>query len=217
MFKLIYLAKRKPGFTRDEFTRRWRRHGALGMSMDMWRNTLAYAQAEPIQPPPIAGACGEYDAVVYLMFKDEAYLGPPPTEQDVADGQALLRDELETFSRNIYETYMYVDEETLKPGDLGGVTAFLYFLDGAAGRTAAERYRSHDKLTRVVLNTRRDPKAPGERISSLPYEAVVELAAAQLADLRSVLEPEAERAWRAAEVAVIAREAVLWDRVSPCA
>lgn len=30
MLKMIYLARRKSGFTFDEFVRRWRKHGALG-------------------------------------------------------------------------------------------------------------------------------------------------------------------------------------------
>lgn len=214
MFKLIYLAKRKPAFTRDAFTRRWRMHGALGMSKSIWRHALAYSQAEPIQPAPIAGASDAYDAVVYLIVKDEAYLGPPPTTEDVEAGKAMLQDETETFSTYIYEVYMWVDEERLKDGDLGGVTAFLFFTDLLKARQAAERYSTNDKLTRVVLNTKRDPKAPGERVSSLPYEAVVELASAGLADLQAVLEPASEHAWREAEVAVVTREAVLWDRVS---
>ena len=42
MLKLIYLARRKPGFTVDEFVRRWRKHGALGMEQAIWRHAIGY-------------------------------------------------------------------------------------------------------------------------------------------------------------------------------
>ena len=56
MLKLMYLAKRKPGFTTDQFVCRWRMHGATAMAQPLWRHALGYIQAEPIRPAPIAGA-----------------------------------------------------------------------------------------------------------------------------------------------------------------
>jgi len=68
--KFIYLAKRKPSFTHDAFVVRWRRHGALGMSISSGSQMSVYVQAEVIDPVPISGATGAFDAVAYLAYKD---------------------------------------------------------------------------------------------------------------------------------------------------
>jgi hypothetical protein len=90
MLKLIYLAKRKPGFTFDQFVRRWRMHGARGMEQSLWEKALGYVQAEPILPPPFASASSEYDAVASFILRDDAFDVPPIREE----GAAMAADEL---------------------------------------------------------------------------------------------------------------------------
>lgn len=114
MIKLMYLARRKPGFSPDDFTRRWRMHGAKGMSVSMWRHAIGYSQAEPIRPVPIAGASDEYDAIACYIVKDEAFSDFLPED---AEGNAMLeQDELETFAGSIMPVAQFVNEEVLKPG-----------------------------------------------------------------------------------------------------
>mgnify|MGYP001820140846 CR=1 FL=1 len=206
MIKLIYLAKRKPGFTFDEFVRRWRMHGALGMSQPLWRFALAYVQAESIIPAPISGASEEYDAVACYMMQDAMFTSM--TEEDFPGAMAMADDELETFSGPIAEVSLWVREEPIKPGALGGITAFLFFADQSAARDIAEQVRDAQELNRVTLNLRDDSRG-GPQANTLPHAAVVELSACNVPSL----EAAAGKLLAGADVTVVTREAVLWDRL----
>ncbi len=209
MLKLIYLARRKPGFTQDEFVRRWRRHGALGMSQPFWRFALGYVQAEPIRPAPSDGVSEDYDAVACYMVRDEMFTGM--TDEDMPGAMAMAEDELETFSGPIPQVSLWVSEEHVKPGALGGITAFLFCADKAAARALANEAGGIDALHRVVLNLR-DDKAGGPEANTLPFSAVVEFAASGVEALRGAMD-RLDAAARA-DVAMVTREAVLWDRLA---
>lgn len=209
MLKLIYLARRKPGFTFDDFVRRWRMHGAKGMAGSFWRHALGYVQAEPIRPAPMAGASEDFDAVAYLLLRDDAFAVPP----DVPEAMAIAQDELETFSAPIPTTSLWVDEERIEDGELGGKTAFLFFASAARAREVAERARAAGGLKRIVLNRRRDDGPLGPGANTLPYEAIVELSASDLPALAAVVGRDGRGLLSEADVAVVTREAVLWDRL----
>jgi hypothetical protein len=208
----MYLAKRKPGFTPDQFTCRWRKHGALGMSTIGWKHMLFYSQAEPIRPTPIAGASGDYDAVAYLRTdSDDFYWDPGPV--GLAETEMMLQDELETFAGNIQPVILWVNENALKKGPPGGITAFLFFIDPATAASVGDHYRNSDTALRIVLNTvREDIQLPGVK-PLLPYKAVVEVSAIDLPALKNILEPAESAPWHLSDVAVVTREAVLWDRL----
>lgn len=206
MIKLIYLAKRKPGFSFDEFVCRWRQHGALGMSQPLWRFALGYVQAEPIKPAPIAGASDDYDAVACYMVTDDMFTSI--TDDDMPGAMAMAQDELETFSGPIPEVSLWVSEEHIKPGELGGITAFLFFTDASTARGIAERASDAPQLNRIILNLQDDSRG-GPEANTLPYRAVVELSASNVPDL----EAAASELLGDADVAVVTREAVLWDRL----
>ncbi|MGB1139454.1 MAG: hypothetical protein ACPG1A_01075 [Halioglobus sp.] len=206
MLKLIYLAQRKPGFSFDEFVCRWRQHGALGMSLPLWRFALGYVQAEPIKPSPFAAASDEYDAVCCYMVQDEMFSSM--TEADLPGAAAMAADELETFSGPIPDVALWVSEETLRPGPLGGFTSYLFYTDTDKALAMARQVRDADSLSRVILN-RRDDNACGPDANTLPYSAVLELSANTL----SGLGVGTDERLADADVAVITREAVLWDRL----
>lgn len=96
MLKLIYLAKRKPGFTFDDFVRRWRMHGARAMEQPLWRHAIGYVQVEPIRPAPIAGGSEEFDAIACFMVRDNMFA--EMDEGDVEGARRMAEDELETFA-----------------------------------------------------------------------------------------------------------------------
>lgn len=210
MNKLIYLAKRKPGFSFDEFIRRWRKHGALGMEQSLWRNAIGYVQAEPIHPVPL-GASGDFDAVACYMITDNAFADM--TEADMGGAMLLAEDELKTFSTSIPEVSLWVNEQHIKPGDLGGTTAYLFFEDTAAAREVADHVAGLPRLNRITLNTRND-KLRGSDINTLPYQAVLELSATDLPSLEAALEASDRNLVAEATVAMITRDCVLWDRLS---
>ena len=209
MLKLIYLAKRKPGFTFDEFVRRWRMHGARGMEGAFWRHALGYVQAEPIRPTPIPRTSEEFDAVAYLILTDDAFAEPP----DVAEANRIAQDELETFSGPIPNVWLFVNEERLLDGELGGTTAFFFFANGALARESADRLRSASGLNRIIVNTRRDDGPLGPEANTLKYEAIVEVSASSIPDLAAALESNGEDLMLKSELAVVTREAVFWDRM----
>ena len=102
MLKLVYLAKRKPGFAFDDFVRRWRMHGARGMEGSFWRHALAYVQAEPLRPTPVAGTSEAFDAIAIFAVRDDAFAAMTP--DDIAGAKTMAQDELETFSAPIPTT-----------------------------------------------------------------------------------------------------------------
>jgi len=214
MIKLIYLAKRKPGFTPDEFTRRWRMHGAKGMSVSMWRHAVGYIQAEPIRPAPLAGACEDYDAVACYMVRDDAFTSPPILPDDAEANELMARDELETFSGPIMPVGMFVNEEVIKAGVLGGTSAYLFFGDMGRAQDIARRFEGAPGINRLILNVKRADEALGSLQGGLPYSAVIEVAAMDLSSLRVILATAGDDALAAADVAMVTREAVLWDRMA---
>ena len=207
MLKLIYLAKRKPGFGFDDFVRRWRMHGARGMEGSFWRHVIGYVQAEPIRPAPLDGATDEFDAVACMMVNDDAFAEPPNMDEEMA----MAKDELETFSASIPSTSLWVQEERVVDGPLGGVAAYLFFASEAAARDAVEACRTKSGFSRVVLDVRHDDGPLGPGANTLPYAAVVELGAADIPALSSAF--ESTGVVPTADVAVLTREAVLWDRM----
>lgn len=211
MLKLIYLAKRKPGFTVDEFVCRWRRHGALGMSLPLWRFALGYVQAEPLRPAPIAGASDAFDAVACYMVSDDMFTAMG--EADMPGAQQMAADELETFAGPIPQVSLWVQEEQLRAGELGGITAFLFFRDAAAARGVADRARNAAGLHRITLNLRDDNRL-GPEANTLPYAAVLELAAPAVPALADAVQPGTDNLLERADVAVVTRAAVLWDRIT---
>ncbi|PLW81272.1 hypothetical protein CWI75_16735 [Kineobactrum sediminis] len=208
MLKMIYLAKRKPGFSFDGFVRRWRKHGALAIEQPLWRQTLGYVQAEPIRPQPFVGASEDYDAIACYMVRDGLFT--EMTEEDATSSAIMAEDELKTFAEPIPATALWVKEERVLPGELGGITAFLFFNNTANARESAQRASASGGLNRITLNTR-DDGMPRES-QTLPYQAVVELSAASIPALEAAL--EAVDVIPTSDLAVITREAVLWHRMS---
>lgn len=209
MLKLIYLAKRKPGFTFDDFVRRWRMHGARAMEQPLWKHAVGYVQVEPLRPAPIAGASEEFDAIACFMVRDNMFA--EMDEGDVEGAQRMAEDELETFAAPIPTVSLWVTEERYVGGALGGVSAFLFFAKEARARDVVERARSTADFTRVFLNVRQDDGPLGPEANTLPYEAIVELSAPSVSRLGRAV--EAEGLLGKSDLAVVAREAVLWDRI----
>ncbi len=115
MQKLIYLAKRKPGFSFDEFVCRWRKHGAFAMGRPIWRHAIGYVQAEPIRPVPIPGASEEFDAVACYMIRDAILEGKVDLRSWLGEGIGLsgVADALERMSDTAEPIRRVVDPSRL--------------------------------------------------------------------------------------------------------
>jgi EthD domain len=210
MLKLIYLARRKPGFTVDEFVRRWRMHGAKAMAMPLWRYALGYVQAEPIRPAPVRGASEEFDAIACYTVRDDMFTGM--TDEDIAGAAGIVEDELETFSGPISAVSLWVSEEQIKSGEPGGVTAFMFFKNAETARAMAQRACDAGDCNRITLNVR-DDSVFGAQGNTLSYEAIVELSCCSTPALLTAVEANGQGLQVTSDLCVVTREAVLWDRL----
>lgn len=204
MFKSIYLARRHPEFSRDQFVKRWRQHGALAMSKGFFNHIVGYVQAEPIAFP---GTSKEFDAVARITGR-QYEMG----QTDFDELQAMVADEYETFSGPILPVLLRVRETVLKAAEPGGVTAFLFFVDADRASTVATVYAQRD-VDRLVLNVRCEELTIGEMSSEIPYRAVIEISAPTVDRLAEVLVQESTAPWRSADLAVVTRECVMWHRI----
>ncbi len=102
-------------------------------------------------------------------------------------------------------------EERIRAGELGGITAYLFFDSDTAAREIAERARDIAGLNRITLNLRNEDLGPES--NTLPYRAVVELSASSVPELTAAVGTQDSALLAAADVAVVTRDAVLWDRL----
>jgi hypothetical protein len=205
MSKLIYLANRNPGLSRERFVARWRKHGALAMSLPLWRRLARYVQASVLHPAPIPGASTAYDAVGVLWYKDDA--GRSSSAADDADIATMAADEVHTFAALVRPGALQGDEEVLKQSGSGRTTAYLFFNDEAKARRVAEGAAGSAASHRVALTLAWPLTEPG-----LPYRAVVDVSAEDVPGVKSALGVGGLDA-AGADVAMVARDAVLWENL----
>lgn len=164
--KLIYCAERHPSFDPDGFTRRWRQHARLGMSMARWVNIHRYVHCDPLAlalPPGVSARTS--DGVALLWYRSEA-----ARQRHVADQDAraiMKRDEVETFARPVAAFSYMARELVYRPAPGAAATLFLLFTrraDMAPDQFAAFR--------RDVLATRvQSAIAAGGYIQNFPAPA----------------------------------------------
>jgi hypothetical protein len=209
MAKLIYLAKRKPDFTYAQFTARWRKHGALAMSLPLWRYMSGYVQADVLHPSPVPGTSESFDGVGMLWApNDDLWRNPQP--EDLRSVETLVEDEHHTFGHAIPEVSLLVDEDIRRDAGEGRTTAFLYFkASDPARRVVDHLVRSLDeRVEGIVLNTATKMGAFAE--PTTPHRAVVEVSARNSERLSGALKSSGMSALQEADVVVITRRAILW-------
>src|ERR1700728_4689988 len=114
--KLIYLAKRNPGLSRDDFLKRWRQHGALGMSLPRWKNISRYVHCDVLHPTTDAAVLNdEYDGV-RLIWHHSAQARAAHLA-DTTSRSTMERDEFETFSQPIVNSCLLAREEIVRRRD----------------------------------------------------------------------------------------------------
>jgi len=203
MLKMIYLAKRHPDFDREQFLIRWRQHGALATEQPSWRHTQLYVQSEPLAPAPLVRASNAYDALAVFGFAPELFT--EQTEADAASAEIMIEDELKTFAEPTFNHCLWVKQQVLRDGALGGVSAYLFYADAEEAATAGRQLASENVLHRVVLDLR-DDSLLGADAQTLEYQAVVECSAGKLATLTDAVEFHANHA----DLLLMTRDTVMW-------
>ena len=110
--KTVYFAQRNPSLG-ERFRPRWRRHGALAMSLpDIWNMVTRYAHCDPVRDPPEGlGVTAHYDGIGIVWFRSiDAYRDAAQTEAM----EAMRRDELLTFGAPVPEFSFRCTETVLK-------------------------------------------------------------------------------------------------------
>jgi uncharacterized protein (TIGR02118 family) len=137
--KRLYLARRKPTLTREQFIARWRVHGRLAMSFmakQSWDNVAAYIHFDPVREAAgVAGASDDYDAIGWIRFKS---IEARARHATFTDARVVLEpDEDEFFSDRVNKTGLVTWEIVPRDGPSSGITKFC-FLKRRASSTPAE-------------------------------------------------------------------------------
>jgi hypothetical protein len=208
--KLMYLASRNPAFTEETFIPRWRQHGALAMAQRGWDDNLFYVHADLVRPVPLAGLSDAYDGVGYVLLTADRLRNPSSARQ--ASHEILLEDEFKAFDGPVLPKALVVEEEFVKDGPRGGVSAFLFCDDVGMADQIGQAFSAQPDPGRVVLN-RVLADRPLLEPPLFSYQAVVEVGAADLDTLITTMGTVREGVWQSSDLAVVTRENILWDRL----
>jgi len=191
MYKSIYLVRRNPALTPEQFRERWRQHSALtGTTQRIRPYFTQVVQCARFDGAGPADASTEYDGANLLGLVDrEGGYGvfAEPEHRDI-----MLPDELATFSGPIRDCTLVTREHVCKPGGFSRflVLQFLGFRGGAGDEMFLRWCESQanrdgqgeaaDLVRRSVANRVVEPTPPG-----LEFDLVTETWFADPADLAS--------------------------------
>ena len=121
MYKSIYLARRNPAFTAEQFHERWKQHSALtGTTQRIRPHFTQVVQCARFDDVVAPGATAEYDGanLLGLVRRESGYaVFDEPEHRDV-----MLPDELATFAGPIRDCTLVTKEQVCKEG---GFSRFL--------------------------------------------------------------------------------------------
>ncbi len=217
--KLIYLARRNPSLDPDGFVRRWRRHGALGMSMPRWKNIWRYVHNDVARGPTITGVSDAYDGVGIVWHRSPE--ARRAHREDRGSQGAMERDELETFAELVGRFCALYEETVLHPPRAGARIKLVRFLRFGPEEQPDAFIRQASEILDVIamgagnLGQVRNIRMPPEVAPwGLPFDMVEEL---WFDDLATAAHAQARRlahngldALIAEEVTVITNEVVLY-------
>jgi len=216
--KVVYLARRNPRLSREEFPARWRQHSLLAGSCQSIRSGFAQvAQCINLYDRAIVPRANlDFDGVNLLSFVAPHYADAVWQQDEVHD--LLLPDELQTFDTYVRYFSLTALEHVVSPGPMTPYclihflkrdpridpAEFAEALAGAHGKVA-------DGKRRAVVNLVTD------RMPGYNFDAITEVWFADLDDARAFL---ADEAWAgrymAAREAICAdlRTVTMWTRIN---
>jgi hypothetical protein len=221
--KQIYLAKRHPALSREQFRPRWRNHFAIASALPRWVNVRRYAQCDAIvDVPPRVPISREYDGIGLHWFKSAE-----ARARHIADAksqQIMETDEDTLFSERVNNFVMPVGERILRDGPRSPFKLFVFlkrkpsvgfqdFLRRYDTDHAVELLAGAGSADRVVLN--RDVAAE-PRQTGLRFEAIDEISFSTLAAAIDYCNKASDRPgsmddYLAERVRVLTEEAKLYE------
>lgn len=216
--KVIYLARRNPRLTREEFAERWRQHSLLAGSMPSIRPGFdQVAQCLNIYDrTTVARASLEYDGINLLTLVDQSFATAMWQSDEVQE--LILPDELQTFDTYVRHFSLITRETIVNAGGMSPICLIVFLkrdqrlsmADFVEALCARHSEMAHGR-GRAVVNTVID-RPPGYN-----FDAVTELwfsddpAAAQF--LQSRTYADTYLAARA-EIADEWRTLTMWTRIN---
>jgi hypothetical protein len=146
--KLIYLARRNPDLTAEGFVERWRRHGALGMSLPRWRNIWRYVHCDVLVPSiDVPGLTPGYDGVGLIWHRSSA---TRRAHREDTGSQAIMEaDELDTFAELVRNFCALYEEQTLVDDGADAPVKLFRFFSRA---TAVTEDRLHEDIAPLAAS-----------------------------------------------------------------
>lgn len=175
--KLVYLAQRHPALDPAGFVRRWRQHGALGMSMARWKNVWRYAHCDVLRGSGILGVSEDYDGVGIVWHRSPE--ARRAHREDCSAQDAMERDELETFAGLVGGFCALYDETVLLPPVKGARVKLMRFMRLAPEASIAAALALLDAEARAIgVDLRRRVRnvrsAPETTLWGLRYDLLEE-------------------------------------------
>jgi hypothetical protein len=178
---LIYLAKRHPGTTPEEFRENWRGHSALAATFPALRSRFdVILQCAVVSGGSSGNEPSEYDGTNLLTMRslvDAIELWDEPSQP------TMLADELRVFSGPVHDTSVTANETVLRDGATTSAVALQFvrageelsqerFISEWSGRYARSLMAlpAFDLVRRFVHNHRVLPARPG-----FPWDGVSEM------------------------------------------
>ena len=177
--KLIYVAHRHPRYSHDEFIRRWRQHGSLGMSQPRWRNVALYLHCDQVDGLTRSLPILECDGVAIVVYRSDQ-----ARQAHIADEGArriMKADELETFAQPVATTSLLVRERVERHGPFAEFRLFVFWTISGAAEQA--RYGEPSLADTDVALTHNRPR---DHAGSPLWARVDELTSASVETLDSV-------------------------------
>jgi hypothetical protein len=150
--KFVYLAKRHPRLTREQFISRWREHGALAMGFmarQHWENVTRYVHCDAIHDHGLSGVSDDYDGVGLIWFKD---LDARKRHRSFAEARAAREaDEDLAFAARVDRAALLTDEQVVLEGPTAGVKVVRFIArDRGAGDESREVAWREEQRTTVL-------------------------------------------------------------------
>lgn len=118
-YKMIYLARRNPGLTAEQFPQAWREHSALGRQCPNVQGKItAVAQCSRVLGEPrLLGTSADYDGVNIMALRD---LQAARDIWDDDDVRTVMRpDELRVFADHVVHFTLVAEEQEIRPDPQG--------------------------------------------------------------------------------------------------
>jgi len=216
--KVIYIANRRPDYTAQEFTARWRQHAALGMSQPRWINVERYLHCDQLVGVPPKVLTTGSDGVAIVLFRSEIHRQHHIAQE--ASRMTMKADELQTFDQPVAQTSLLTHEELVKPGPEGPYKLFVFWQADGDGADFLPAWQAHgqDWLTRLgnsnnirfVQNIPVHPRTL--QTIGLPCDGVDELSALDPTNLEVVAKQWIDHQLPATLRMILTRTVVLHDQ-----